>query len=53
MQGESPPCRLKNHTVVYMITCMLSFRKTDVYNVLQFIILEREGVAVCLERKTQ
>ena len=44
-----PPCReshplsrLKNTTVVYMITCRLSFCKTGVYNVCLLIILERE-----------
>ena len=37
-----PLCRLKNPTVVYMITCRLSSCKTDVYNVHLLIILERE-----------
>ena len=36
-----PLCRLKNPTVVYMITCRLSSFKTDVYNVRLLIILER------------
>ena len=34
-------CRLKDPTVVYMITCRLSFRKTGVYNIRRLIILER------------
>ena len=37
-----PLCRLKNPTVVYMITCRLSSYKTGVYNVHLLIILERE-----------
>ena len=36
-----PLCRLKNTTVVYMITCRLSSCKTGVYNVCLLIILER------------
>ena len=32
VQGESPLCRLKNPTVVYMITCRLSSCKTGVYS---------------------
>ena len=36
-----PLCRLKNPTVVYMITYRLSFCKTGVYNVCLLIILER------------
>ena len=36
-----PLCRLKNPTVVYMITCRFSFCKTGVYNVRLLIILER------------
>ena len=36
-----PMCRLKNPTVVYMITCRFSFCKTGVYNVYLLIILER------------
>ena len=36
-----PLCRLKNPTVVYMITCRLSSCKTGVYNVHLFIILKR------------
>ena len=36
-----PLCRLKNPTVVYMITCRLSTCKTSVYNVRLLIILER------------
>ena len=36
-----PLCRLKNPTVVYMITCRLSFCKTGVYNVCLLRILER------------
>ena len=36
-----PLCRLKNPTVVYMITCRLSSCKTDVYNVYLLIILQR------------
>ena len=36
-----PLCRLKNPTVVYMITCRLSSCKTGVYNVQLPIILER------------
>ena len=36
-----PLCRLKNPTVVCMITCRLSSCKTGVYNVRLFIILER------------
>ena len=34
-------CRLKNPTIVYMITCRLSFCKTGVYNVCLLIIFER------------
>ena len=41
VQRESPLYRLKNHTVVYMITCRLSSCKTDVYNVRLLIILKR------------
>ena len=41
VQGESPQCWLKNPTVVYMITCRLSFCKIDVYNVRLLTILER------------
>ena len=41
VQGESTLCRLKNPIVVYMITCMLSFCETGVYNVCLNIILER------------
>ena len=40
-EGESPMCRLKNRTVVYMITCRLSSCKTGVYNVRLLITLER------------
>ena len=36
-----PLCRLKNPTVVYMITCRLSSCKTGMYNVRLLIILER------------
>ena len=36
-----PLCRLKNPTVVYMITCMLSSCKTGVHNVHLLIIFER------------
>ena len=36
-----PLCGLKNHTVVYMITCNLLSCKTGVYNVRLLIILER------------
>ena len=36
-----PQCRLKNPTVVYMITCRFSFCKTGVYTVRLLIILER------------
>ena len=36
-----PLCRLKNPTVVYMITCRLSSCKTGVYNIHLLIILER------------
>ena len=36
-----PLCRLKNPTVVYVITCRLSSCKTGVYNVHLLIILER------------
>ena len=41
MQGESPLCKLKNPTIVYMITWRLSSCKTGVYNVRLLIILER------------
>ena len=41
VQGDSPLCRLKNPTVVYMTTCRLSSCKTGVYNVHLLIILER------------
>ena len=34
-------CKLKNHTVVYIIACMLSSCRTDEYNVDLLIILER------------
>ena len=44
-----PLCWLKNPTVVYMITCRLSSCKTGLYNVRLLIILQREGVAVCIE----
>ena len=36
-----PLCRLKNPTVVYMITCRLSSCKTGMYKVRLLIILER------------
>ena len=36
-----PLCRLKNPTVVCMITCRLSSCKTGVYNVRLLIIIER------------
>ena len=36
-----PLCRLKNPTIVYMITCRLSSCKTGVYNVRLLIILKR------------
>ena len=36
-----PLCRLKNPTVVYMITCRLSSCKTGVFNVRLLILLER------------
>ena len=36
-----PLCRLKNPTVVYMISCRLSLCKTGLYNVRLLIILER------------
>ena len=44
-----PLCRLKNSTVVYTITCRLSFCKTGVYNVCMLIILERG----CIEKKKE
>ena len=36
-----PLCRLKNPTVVYMLTCRLSSCKISVFNVHLFIILEK------------
>ena len=38
---SNPLCRIKNHTVVYMITSRLSFCKIGVYNVRLLIILDR------------
>ena len=37
--------------MVYMMSCRLSSCKTGVYNVRLLIILEREGVAVCIDKK--
>ena len=45
-----PLCRLKNPTVVYMITCRLSSCKTGVYNVHLLIILERWCSSTCMYR---
>ena len=45
-----PLCRLKNPTVVYLITCRLSSSKTGVHNVHLLIILEREGVAISTKK---
>ena len=50
MQVKSPLYRLKDLTVVYMITCRLSSCNTGVYNVCLLIILEMY-IAVCIERK--
>ena len=44
-------CRLKNPTVVYMITCRLSSCKTGVYNVHLLIILERGCNSMYRKRK--
>ena len=40
----------RNPTVVYMITCRLTFCKTGEYNVRLLIIIER-GCTVCIEIK--
>ena len=40
-RDSHPLCRLKNPTVVYMITCRLSSCKTGVYKVHLLIIIER------------
>ena len=47
-----PLCRLKNPTVVYMITCRLSSCKTGVYNVHLLIILER-GCSTMYRKKSK
>ena len=48
-----PLCKLKNPTVVYMITCRLSSCKTGVYNVHLLIILERCCSSTCIYRKKE
>ena len=45
-----PLCRLKNPTVVYMITCRFSSCKTGAYNVHLLIILERWCSSTCMYR---
>ena len=47
-----PLCRLKNPTVVYMITCRLSSCKTGVYNVHLLIILERGCSSMYRKKKS-
>ena len=48
-----PLCRLKNPTVVYMITCRLSSCKTGVYNVHLLIILERGCSSIYRKKEKQ
>ena len=44
-------CRLKNPTVVYMITCRLSFCKTGVYNAHLLIIIETGCSSMCRKKE--
>ena len=48
-----PLCRLKNPTVVYMVTCRLSSCKTGDYTVHLLIILERWCSSTCIECKKE